>query len=898
MLKFIEISNFEERIFYLKQALNDGLYIVPDIKSKNQFQNFLLKKKYFIGGECIIRASDFYCRLLSLTSSEHNFISLSQLKILFKNQPEEFFSDYDNILNILHAFLPFFSHPEGEELLKKWISQQGRKEKLLYWFKAAKSFWKSLNKHKMIEKSLAKYLLIDQPLTNFLPDVITVDLGFSIDAVEAEIFSHIASEKTVQILIPPSLNNDMYKDSHRIYSLIKEKSQNFQEEPPSPYENISYKTSHPQTLKFSSMMEEVRFITADIRKTLEKGISPNEITVLAPDIEIYWPCLKSYLKKEGLKTQKGESSSLLSFPQVQKWIHTLHFYSHSISVENIENVLSLNSSVFNVDQIKSKYFFSDRNKDIQDLKIPLLEKKDPESLITMDEFIEWSLKFWHLIIQKQSNPKLEQHFQSAMNKWCGIFLLKQNMKFKLKDLLESLKSDLAQTELHIQTENPEGIVFMSMNALTSLKAQRLYIIGLDDHSCQTAQSSFFSKKEADHILQDLGFHCLALDPCKIEYEIMHILDHFKGPVTLSFSERHFNETPLYPSKVWLLKDRSNKTQEVKPFQTVWGSIQKCRPFAILKNKSSNLSVEDLQISLNQNYKWPKKNCLPVLHLSASSLKNYASCPFIFLAQKIFHLEEPQYKDMDLNNLDHGRIIHDLFYKIKEGTIQNKKDILQWCDSIKNQFHILDLALWSIYEQNFLKKALAFMEHEKNLSQNTPDLKTVGLEVQFEGFWNQKKQKLEASGNILIQGRIDRIDKFHDTYLIIDYKASFNSTTTSLTSWTKAQDFQMPLYIQAVESSLINPPLEKNLSVSGAVYQNYKDFKYKGFISKESQLGKVLKNKTTFSEKKKTEILDEINKILENHISNIEAHNFNPEPQDKTKCQKCYWRHICRAAHLS
>ena len=52
------------------------------------------------------------------------------------------------------------------------------------------------------------------------------------------------------------------------------------------------------------MLEEVRFVTEQLSLSIKNGRHPSELAVIAPDIELYWPCLKSYLKKENIPSKK------------------------------------------------------------------------------------------------------------------------------------------------------------------------------------------------------------------------------------------------------------------------------------------------------------------------------------------------------------------------------------------------------------------------------------------------------------------------------------------------------------------------------------------------------------------------------------------------------------------
>ena len=234
-----------------------------------------------------------------------------------------------------------------------------------------------------------------------------------------------------------------------------------------------------------------------------------------------------------------------------------------------------------------------------------------------------------------------------------------------------------------------------------------------------------------------------------------------------------------------------------------------------------------------------------------------------------------------------------FIKLKKNKIQNKQDILDWVQSKKSEFRILNHEMWESYSEQFVKKAFQFMENEKKITQRLAGIKTTDTEWKFKVYWNLEKEDLdESKGDVLIEGRIDRIDCFQGEYLIIDYKSSLNSLV-NMPHWEKKLDFQMPLYIGAVS-------LVKNQgAVSSALYLSYKNFKWKGFISKDSELKKLApSSRLTAAADKKELILKNINKSIQKNILNIKENIFEPNPFDSKICSQCHWRNICRAPHLN
>ena len=908
MLKKIEISTFKDRIPYLKASSKKGLYIVSDIKSKIQFQNFFLQEDPHFQTDFIQRTSDFYCELFKANNTNYRIISPARLELLFKmyiKKTNDFWMKsipcHQTILHSLHTFLPFFTHPEGTQSFESWMKQTSKRAGWIHWYEPTKKFWEELKKNKLIEKSLTKYLLTDQLLKNRnLP--LTFDLSFSIDSVEAGLIDFLSASQDVTLLLPPALDNSLYSQSHYFYSLIEGSH------PTAKKSNVikQKKIHHPQTKKFQTMLEEVRFVTEQLNLSIKNGSQPAELAVLAPDIELYWPCLKSYLKKENIPIKKGSGVSLFSFPQIQKWLSILHFYAGKTSFENMTSLLHLNQKTLDLSKtkspphlnqepldlskMKSKYYYCDQDKDIKDFRYP--KENKPEKFLSADEFAEWISGFWKTIIQKHSNSKLNKYVHTILQQ----IQQPQNMfeKVNVEDWMEILEHELSQEEFHIPSTHNQGLELMSINAITSLRAKQVFIIGLSHDACCTSPNTFFSEREGKQILQDLGFHCLTADSYQKEYEVVHFLNSFKGSVFLSYSETNFDGKSLSPSRIWLIKNTENNPpiNLDKPIRTTWNTLQK-KPLEKIMQNFPLCSAHQIKKIWNQEIPWPSDQKTKINSLSPSKIKDYATCPFIFLSKNLFHLKDISYQDIDLDAKDYGQMMHELFRQIKEDKIQSKQDVLCWLQSTKTKFHILNHEVWSLYSEQFIKKYFQFIEHEKNISQLLKDIKTTDTEWEFQVYWNLEKEELdESQGDIPIKGRIDRIDHIQDEYLIIDYKSSLNNLV-NIPHWEKKLDFQMPLYMGALS-------LMKNQEiVSSALYLSYKDFKWKGFISKGSKFEKIVQSSRLVCDLDKKEvILKNINKSIQENILNLKKNIFKPKPFDRKTCTHCYWREICRAPHLN
>ena len=880
MLNIIPISGFEDR---KNRLLNHkGVYIVPDIKSKQQFQNFILtQKKEVLNADSILRPVDFFQEILHTTHPDFSVISSSVLSFLFKAHQRPFASPHF-ILKALRSYLPILIHPEGFESYSQWIEKfppyvKKQKKNLL---EQVQSFFKTLKDLKMIEAGCIKYLLVDADLS-FWRSPIVVDLGFSLDSTEAELFYQLSRHQEVTVLEPVLFENKIYPQSHKIYDFLREKSKT-----PVKKSAPALKKSPQKTYQFQTMLGEVRFVTAQLRKSLDQGLKPSELAVIAPSIETYWPCLKSYLLKEGIPFEKSHRTSFLSFPQIQKWTALMQFYSNNVSFLNLENVLLAEKNIFNYSQIKNKYYHCDQSKDLKNLSLKHKINKNIQQ--TSDEFFKWILDLWQAVIRQHPSPDLNKELMSALSRLAGSFLKLKDSTFSQKHWIEMLEDFLCQKELALsKEETSEGVSCISLNAVTGLMAKKVFFIGMDHSACQKVNPSLFSDKEAHQILTDLGFYCFPQDPYIQEYEVFHFLHSFKGEVSLSMSQTDFNACHLQPSKLWLIAGQ--KSIE-KPQPTVWESIQQLDSLEKILSHLTPEKINDISKSLSHFVS-------PVsieggLSLSPSKIKQFITCPFIFLSQHIFHLQDDHLTDMDLHPMDSGQLAHELLEKMIKNNISSTKDIAPLIESMKENLPVMEEGAWSYYSEWLFQTARRFLEYENRVKSLLPQIKTKGTEVQFKGYWNLSKKCLDQTGEFLIQGRVDRVHILDNELLIIDYKKSLSGERI-ISSWAKNMpDCQMPFYAQAMES--------ETLSVSGALYLSYKNFKSKGFILKNSKFSKWphASTRSLCEKEKKEDILKQVNEMIHQAVLNLKSGLFPPQPLNKDTCERCHWNAICRAKHLN
>ena len=224
----------------------------------------------------------------------------------------------------------------------------------------------------------------------------------------------------------------------------------------------------------------------------------------------------------------------------------------------------------------------------------------------------------------------------------------------------------------------------------------------------------------------------------------------------------------------------------------------------LAGYNGNLQAED-------NLQWLGNKFNAQYNYSASFLEQYLACPFKFLLDKVFKLEEIEYEE-EMNPLERGSLLHRIleqFYtnfpdnKITEENYQQAEEILvQTTKELLSEYQLFeDSFYWATEGSRYLDNDQLgivleeFLEHELNGTYNqyySRSIPASEFKVQ-ETEWEFKN--LNLVDDYLFTGKVDRID-YHpgrDIIGIIDYKTGKLKYKRLSTA-----PVQIPLYMMAVK----------------------------------------------------------------------------------------------------
>jgi len=208
--------------------------------------------------------------------------------------------------------------------------------------------------------------------------------------------------------------------------------------------------------------------------------------------------------------------------------------------------------------------------------------------------------------------------------------------------------------------------------------------------------------------------------------------------------------------------------------------------------------------------------------SPSSLSEYGTCPFKFLAQRLLGLEEPKEPEVGLDALQLGSIYHTILERVYATLIDRDLAVgldnldevpeiarevgAQVLESAPPQEGFRPSALWELERGEILTKVERLLATEANYNdKDDSEFAPIMTEARF-GYGGAEPLVVDVpAGKIAIAGRIDRVDRSPEGLRILDYKTGQAPAKQEI---AEGRDLQLPLYVLAAREVVL--PEEKVL----------------------------------------------------------------------------------------
>ncbi len=875
-------------------------WVVSDLKSKQEIQQQCIDKYGFYSDEAILRVSDFWKMWMRRLSPSTQIVSSEFIRILI-SQFIELHGEDDNIQSheakTLYKYVsdlaPLLLHPHSHEVLADWIEEKEIKPQWSKWIALAQKCLDYIaQEHNCIESAWIVSYLQKLGLEKIVwPKKLVFDLGSQMTSLEMGILNTLSRDNHIEVVVPdPEWKNKF----HYILNTYKDYS-GFATATAGETADATKKLVPQNFIRFNSEINEIKYITTKIRQWITEGVAPENILVLSPRIEDYWPILKFHLEAEGIHTQKDLVSSLISLGVIQRWLSTIHAQTRNVTWSKLEMSYASYIEQSNLQQFeKFKAAFVELLDDadlarLGSAKDLFYQKINLDEKLKRDQFLVAMLHSWITVDQSLEHKKLLQ----------GIIkdFIQQtvDVRLKLSDWLTLLSSRLAKKEIKVEQTTKSGVQILPINSAQVLEATHRLWVGLDESGLKGKQTSLIPLADIEELKKTFD---LALD----YPEESHADFNLRWYAMAQCKEQHFTcahvSTTGEPLTTSLFFLENNKKPEAINY-----------PATLVDIKQQQFSPDkhpELKRKLNLEI---KAEDLAITHLKFKSLaptdlESYDQCSFKFLARKGFRLQQFDQLGLEIDPRQKGTLIHDLFKFIVQDknylTISEKElsEHLEKERTTRNLFPFLDV-FWGPHKEKLVATGLKFTAVEKarlsaftSLRHKTEEVVQVYYDlVKFEFTQTQP-----AGEHFMIRGRLDRldIDEMTQQGMVIDYKSSKSSDTSFAEKWVDNSEFQLLLYSLAVEQMF-------GVKNVGAIYYFYKTL--------EQQYGYLLANdnvfkdhveytkKTLIEPETQTAIYSSFHDKMKGLFTNIEKNSYAVKPRDRKVCEKCEWEDTCRVKNL-
>jgi ATP-dependent helicase/nuclease subunit B len=901
-------------------------WVVSDLRTKLELQKVLIERQGYFLESAVMRASDLWKMLLKRRAPGLRLVSSdfarSLLRSFIDKNADAFginSTSEKSLFNYMTQLAPLCLASDADEQISKWFQDNPViSARWQTWYLIARTAlrWMIDEKKVMIANWIPSYLQELDGLETVWQQSIVVDLGAEMSKLEAELFRRLSRHRDITVIEPSPSWKSHFDYLLEPYEYLRQQTREVSqaEVADSTVTGVVLQRSDAKTevLRLSGMLAEVKTACAKVRSWLESGIPANEIAIISPDIEDYWPVLSSFLEQEGIQSHKDQTVRLQSLPSLHQWIATLRAQTLRIRSSDLETSYygmpdgqGLRYEEFKA-LFKAIYGAEDLARDEKIHRLYFSSRK-AEDILDRDLFLAEALKAWR---HRESQTDLlitvlRELFQNAAAK----------IELTYQEWLAYLENILANKEVRVSPGADLGIVVASLMSAPVNGIPYKIFLGLSDESLKNRQRSHILGTDLNRLALDLGFYLEHPDHSSKEFQLQWLAQSSYQHHVYSFGLADFSGSLLSPSNFWMGLSPSEELSE--PGQTRWDSLQGTTDEVILSLRERG--PEEQERLLNRllldrgMLPLPAVNLESTPNLSASQLERYLQCPFIFASQKVFRLQDHPEIDLDEDPRRKGTFAHALFETLTYPTFRrelNDDDLGDILEQLRlgQKVQLADPRLWASMKKRYHQLARRFLNFETQWREEFPQTETVGAEKSFEFYFDSQTgaiQREPQDGWLKFTGKIDRVDrlKSHQSsapaqYVVIDYKSSHGGYKNH-SAWFENQELQLLFYMWALEKEVLS---EMHGEVVGAFYYSFKDFNREKGFQIEAQAGPLFRPagrkgmKATVDDKQ--ELFARFEALLSEVVLKIKSGEIAPRPFDVKTCRTCGWSQLCRAPHLN
>jgi len=881
-------------------------WIVSDLKSKQDLQEICLEKNGYYIDDSILRISDFWKMWLRRLAPQIQIVSddfilalVSQFIAKFGTDLGLHKNDQQTLFQYMSDLATLILHKPSQESLREWILEKQPTPRWAQWeIKAQACVNYIIHEHHCLSSNWMVSFIQTLDLQKIKwPKKIIVDLGAQMTSLEMGVLNTLSKSQTIEIIVPDPDWKHKFKYLLRTYTdyigYVKYKNVQLSKYTQSIHEKNFF--------RFESEINEIKFITYQIRQWLDHGIELDKMCILSPRLESYWPILKIHFDAEGIKTQKETVSKAISLGIVQKLLSFIEAQTADVRWENLENAYTVlidndsflakfdNRELINkFHKFKAQFIELVDSEDLtksEDIKKIFFQKINLSEILTRNDFLRRLLVYWYEV-----DPQLQ--FDTILQTVIKDFVQNSALvHLSFIDWYDLLKLRLSQIEIKTGNGFDKGLSVLPLNSSRVIGYTHKIWFGLDESGLLGRQNKSIPTEDIAELKQtfdlafdypeesisDFNLRWYSMSQCEVQIftsanisakaEILNIsqffIEHCKKPISVDAL------TVLDSEQQYFDLTQNNKLQ-----------------FKLeLESRELSIPISDVVIK----------------SISPSDLETYSKCSFKFLVRKGFKLQNLDPEGYEIENRQKGNLIHGLFqYLVKDKKYLSFTDaeILDYLEQFRLQnrlFVNLDY-FWTSQKKRFFKLAKEFAAFEK---ERLASLTTIEhyvehpVEIYFDLAKSELTNEQPQNKYYLIRGRFDRmdVDRKSKSAIIFDYKSNKSDSTTYSNKWIETSQFQLLLYTALVEKIF-------NFKVIGGLYYFYKNFKHNyGYllpnVSYELEQTLITQKNTLVNSDEFLELLADFKNKIVDIFNNIDQKKYSVSPSDNKNCNQCEAIRICR-----
>lgn len=277
--------------------------------------------------------------------------------------------------------------------------------------------------------------------------------------------------------------------------------------------------------------------------------------------------------------------------------------------------------------------------------------------------------------------------------------------------------------------------------------------------------------------------------------------------------------------------------------------------------------------------------------SPTSIDTYLKCGLLFFYSYLLRIKEKETVSDSLEKNKIGILVHlilERFFSEKTGRmleIDYASDYSRICgiteDVLNEKFGSTDTGFEFMFKRQLFRRCSGIISYHKKLADEGTEIlrleSVLGMDI------------LTRYGNIMLEGRADRIERRGNTVFVVDYKTNANEKVPDLQKfslsdrqdWDKTiKSVQLPFYLLACSNSYPDP---KNASLMILGLENIR----------EAFLFKADDKKNPICDEGAKTVRDDLFQAIRNLVEEILDPDIPFIPAgDKKRCQSCPFATVC------